>query len=1506
MIDGILFTRDFLLEGVSQTRAWQALGDDYIAALRSFADDKIRALQRRKSPSEAQTEEDVVYPVLERVGWAHKDVQPNASVKARSDVPDALLFADLEAKNVAGGLQPWQRFQHGLCVVEAKRWERPLDRAGGNAETGTPSSQMLRYLRRVEESTQGGLRWGILTNGRLWRLYFYSAQTIADYLEIDLGKALGLPDCPFDLLDKRPDVFSDDEGWRDHAMRLFALFFGREAFLPEAAGETFHQLALRQGKRWEAKVAQTLSRTVFGTVFPALTTALAAADFGRPATLTTAYVEDVRQGALVLLYRLLFVLYAEDRDLLPDERGPYAPYCLTRIRLEIAARPSGNRYPSGVVTLWPRLTTIFSAIATGNDDLGIPPYNGGLFELAAAPILGRVQLDDRIVATVLFGLSHEPADADRPPKYINYRDLTVQQLGAVYERILEFGLRLTPAGTIEPDADAEARHKSGSYYTPEDLVALVIARTVGPLIEERTQVFYADAARLASDKRPIETRLAELALSDPAIAILALRVCDPAMGSGHFLVSLVDWLVGKVRAAMAEATASVAWAIYTSPLVPRIEAIRQRILGEARAHRWPLVENQLDDPQIIRRMVLKRVVHGVDKNPMAVELAKVALWLHSFTVGAPLSFLDHHLRAGDSVLGAWVHRTVSELRQRGALFNFGQIARVENVSGIMAEIEETTDNDVVEVARSKSKYDVIQTVTDPIAALFSVLTAERVMGVFATVPKSAPDMRKMAGKSDKQLARAQAELAAFERAAALQLVLEGTFGDPLRIAQGTERVAPPELASQLALTADVPPDQSSLFPTISVDDRRRLLADSLIQEARALAARHGFLHWEVAFPNVWSHLTSSAPRGGFDAVIGNPPFVRQELLEDGAKRALRAGYASYDGAADLYVYFQEQGLRLLRPGGRLGYVLTNKWLKAGYAENVRGLFAEEGWLEFVADFGHAKHFFPDADVFPSVLVVRKPDASTAPGESEVCAIPRDAVPRKGLAGTVREATFPLPRAMFTKEAWVLEPKPVMDLLAKIKRNGVPLAEYAGVKPYRGVLTGLNEAFLIDTAKRDELVRADPKCADIIKPYLRGQDIERWWSPDSGLFMIVLKSSGNHAWPWANAGDENEAEAIFAKTYPSIHLQMSKYAEWVDQKSKKRIGLKHREDHGRFWWELRSCDYYHEFLPEKIMFQAIQFAPRYTLDGEGRFGNNKTYILTSSSRALLTCLNSPLSWWVAWRRFLHLKDEALSNDAVKLVKMPMPVAQTALEVATTTAVDDLVRLNSKKFEATAAIHDWLRYEFGLAKTGGALAEPQKLDADAFVAAVRKALPRSRALSAAEIARLKREHADTIDPARRAAGEILVLERRLSDLVNAAYDGAQTEVRGPGYLKGAQRRRRRPVRLATAVARNVGRRRHGAERCRRMPTASALGDAGRRLRTTSYVAVRRHRRACRRTGDGGRPSKTAVGHGPCGRPVAQKPLAGKPRRIGAAASFSPCCRSPCAQLERDLMAASHVCR
>jgi hypothetical protein len=368
-------------------------------------------------------------------------------------------------------------------------------------------------------------------------------------------------------------------------------------------------------------------------------------------------------------------------------------------------------------------------------------------------------------------------------------------------------------------------------------------------------------------------------------------------------------------------------------------------------------------------MILKRVVHGVDKNPFAVELAKVALWLHTFTVGAPLSFLDHHLRCGDSIVGAWVRPTLDAVAQGGGLLAGGEVARVEAIAGVMTSIEEITDNDVSEVKASFDAFGTIEESTRELDAFFSLMTARHALGVDLSPnlkkPRFSPEQLRRANADARKIATAEKQQRAYDRAAAFKAILEPQFGDPLKIATGELVIA-------------VPDDDGTqpMLAALGEADQRRRLAATLVADARALTGRERFIHWPVVFPNTWRNLAQPVPDGGFDAIIGNPPYVRQERLA-ARKPALAASYATYAGTADLYVYFFEQGLRLVRPGGRVAFVVTNKWLKAGYAEELRAMLTDpaRAETETVIDFGHARAFFPDADVFPNVVVMRRPDGT---------------------------------------------------------------------------------------------------------------------------------------------------------------------------------------------------------------------------------------------------------------------------------------------------------------------------------------------------------------------------------------------------------------------------------------------------------------------------------------------------------------------------------------------------
>jgi hypothetical protein len=811
---GSLFSTDLLQESIARVADWQLLTDAEIDAL---ADD-LRAIFKRfppkQTPNESQTEDDLIWPILVRLGWTASLRQQNLAAKGRDDVPDGLLFRDAATKAEANAFrEEWKRYGCGLAIVESKRWQRPLDRMSGRrGEETAPSTQMLRYLRRVDDLTTGKLRWGMLTNGARWRLYYQGARSVSEqFFELDLAAVLAIPDHDGGL-------FAVSEEDRRHWLRVFALVFSRDAFLPTPSDpRTFHERAINEAKFYEERVAGNLSNLVFGTVFPELAKAIAAAAPAAP-------LQEVREAALILLYRLLFILYAEDRNLLPVSDRRYDEYGLRdRVRGDIGRRKDSNDiFSDSAAKFWSIIDDLCRAINAGDRSIGLPPYNGGLFDPDRTPLLTNIRLADAVMATVIDALSFEHTADGR--KYINYRDLSVQQLGSIYERLLEHEVTRDGAEiVIRPNVFA--RKGSGSYYTPDDLVGLIIRETVDPLVLARREAFSAKAGELEANDQPEDRRLGILAGIDPAERLLELKICDPAMGSGHFLVSLVDYLADQVITAMAEAQALVTFGDYVSPLISRIAAIRTTILRNAGERGWTIDPEQLDDRHIVRRMVLKRCIYGVDKNLMAVELAKVSLWLHTFTVGAPLSFLDHHLHCGDSLFGSWVRGGIDRASALGApLLLHAPMTRALRAASKMQIIEGLTDAEIAEAHRSKDVFDEVRDMTAPLDAFLSLIHGFEWL-----------DLRSRADR------------------AILSAFFDGQFGDPVQVALGATAIVNgrPEAARFKEIFA----------------------------QARELVTEERFLNWQVAFPGVWSNWEGEQRTGGFDAVIGNPPWDRIKLQE---------------------------------------------------------------------------------------------------------------------------------------------------------------------------------------------------------------------------------------------------------------------------------------------------------------------------------------------------------------------------------------------------------------------------------------------------------------------------------------------------------------------------------------------------------------------------------------------------------------------------------------------------
>jgi Eco57I restriction-modification methylase/Putative RNA methylase family UPF0020 len=346
--------------------------------------------------------------------------------------------------------------------------------------------------------------------------------------------------------------------------------------------------------------------------------------------------------------------------------------------------------------------------------------------------------------------------------------------------------------------------------------------------------------------------------------------------------------------------------------------------------------------------------------------------------------------------------------------------------------------------------------------------------------------------------------------------------------------------------------------------------------------------WRAAFPEVFE-------QGGFDVVVGNPPYVRQEWIAP-YKPYFQQSFKSYHGTADLYVYFYELGMRVLRSGGRLSLVVTNKWLKAAYGEPLRRFFAENAWVESIVDFGHAKQIFEDADVSPSIIVARKPTDGPPPNTARVCAIPRELLRIADLSMQIATEGLDVERGRLSSDAWSLEPKAVTELLAKIVRNGIPISEFAKARPCYGVKTGLNEAFVVDDTTRNALIAHDARNNEIIRPYLRGQDINRW-SPDwAQLWMIFTRR-----------GTDIDA-------YPAIKRHLSEFRERLEPKPKDWKGgeWKGRKPGAYQWFETQDpVEYWRNFSNPKIIYQVIQYYPSYCMDRKGYLSNDKTFFIPTS-------------------------------------------------------------------------------------------------------------------------------------------------------------------------------------------------------------------------------------------------------------------------------------------------------
>jgi len=766
--------------------------------------------------NESQLEHDFIWPLLEQLGW-HAVPQQSYTVQGKQAKPDWSLVLSDQHKDTL--LKQPDAAGKAVCVAaiaEAKAWSVELD--NGKANSGNPHHQLQDYLSTLR------VRFGFLTNGRIWRLYDTQEITARKtYLQIDL-----------------PAVMSLATGAeRERALTRLVFFFARASYeQPAIAGASVPDvgspiaLAFAQAESHALAVEENLKAVIYGyegedSLFEQIGLAIYKANSPSPPSLDVLY-----RDTLTFLFRLLFIVYFEDRNKeLLAAHSAYEQISLKTLywglrKTQDRRSPAtwGAHNPDSTYTGIYALKQLFSILEQGSQDIDIPLFNGGLFEPERAPLLQAAKIFDnaslKVLLDKLLFKTHRGQTLFDAPR--DFNTMSVTHLGRIYEGLLEFRFEVAHENAVylEYQSAASKGKSVEAYFDDYDAAVLRKQKSFKALREvhvRKGEVFLKSASnsRKASASYYTPSSLSQRLVKagiDQALAagrpITDVRVLDNACGSGHFLVEALGYLTD-----LALLRLQVGAPAYEPALQDLVRQERQKIEAQLASLN---IDCAPSDAQIVKRLLLKRCIYGVDLNPFAVELARLSLWMDSFVFGTPLSFIEHHVRHGNALLGAGAADFVAYHREQhgqGDLFVQGLHSRFDELREIMSDLGQLCDSTPSEVASSKTKWH------DDI------------------VPRLALLGRALDFISTRQMLHAAGNPAAVQ-------ALDTT----------------PNLFD---LLFDAPPKLDANSPALL-----RLVAEH--------ASRWHFFHYEVAFPEVFG---GPQVQRGFDVIVGNPPWDKTKFSD---------------------------------------------------------------------------------------------------------------------------------------------------------------------------------------------------------------------------------------------------------------------------------------------------------------------------------------------------------------------------------------------------------------------------------------------------------------------------------------------------------------------------------------------------------------------------------------------------------------------------------------------------
>ncbi|MBB6002134.1 Eco57I restriction-modification methylase domain-containing protein [Arcicella rosea] len=729
-------------------------------------------------------------------------------------------------------------------------------------------------------------------------------------------------------------------------------------------------------------------------------------------------------------------------------------------------------------------------------------------------------------------------------------------------------------------------YRDGSFFTPGFITMYMCQET----IRRATVQKFNDHYKL--QLKDFEQLKEHIEFTDKQVRqeantlINSLRICDPAVGSGHFLVSALNELIqikydlGVLQYQHSGDRISKAWLI-------SIDNDELRIVDKE--NQEPFVYNfRNPDAQALqeslfleKQLLIENCLFGVDINPKSVSICQLRLWVellkNAFYKTTPegkkeletLPNIDINIKTGNSLVSKYPLDTDLSKVLRSIKYNINQYR------GFVQDYKN---------ASSKEEKRGLERIIADIKGNFRTEIAKY----------NNPEINKLNKLKEELYVRFEGN---------------SLFGSQLNAKQIEEREKLEEKINKL-------------------DQEIKDSIDSPIY-------RNAF-EWRFEFPEV---LDDTGNFIGFDVVIGNPPYIKGGEFTE-LKPFLQKDFPNtFTGNADLYVYFVERGLQILKKERFFSYIIPNKWMRASYGLNLRK-YLKTKQLHKIIDFGDLP-VFEEATTYPSIFVL----SNTIPRHFLSIANVTTLAFTSGIENYLNEVSFETSHEYFEDEGWLLSDLNTQKLVQKLKSTGKPLSKFVENKVFYGIKTGLNEAFVIDADTKDRLIAEDKSAAEIIKPFLAGREVKGYQTPKAEQFLILFEKGFTNK----NKGDF-EGETWLTNQYPSIFQYLKPFAKKASVRS----------DKGEYWWELRACDYYKEFEQDKIIYPNICRKPEFTFDVNRLYANQKCFIIAKDDKYLLGVLNSNVIYFLFKKLLPELRGGFYEpNYAIlKDFPIPKPDAETA--------------------------------------------------------------------------------------------------------------------------------------------------------------------------------------------------------------------------------------------------------